>query len=675
MNSIRTHRKTVSGKNTGPLTQEQNSSHETEYPFRKFYLRYAVNLLSSYTLSKEVLNYIISLVSIPLRFTLIEHLHNEGAFDDEDDHKKALANVDEQEQWTGYLYKAIITGKLKTGTRNMREYLGNILNEELQLLAGVEYPGFEKRMGKLMSLFYLTVEEIELLNFLYCIYSSGNRPFSKAADDIGFQEFFKFTSICTELPLPLVKKHLTLEGSLYQSRIIRYFDPIRSDYVSLDTSIEEYLSGFSDITLIDNYIQVDEDPVYELNSFSVDPMSEKIIKTILNSATPCNLLLYGVAGTGKTEFARSMVRALHSKLLILKHGQSEQRERYGRHITDSSERIKMLTIINKLLSIDDGILVIDEADFLLNTKSNATGAKASPEKGWLNSFLDSSNAKIIWISNEVGSMEDSTLRRFSYSLYFHEYSDKERHSIWNVILKESPHAHLFTRDLVKSLSSDYRVNAGGIASALKTLSLYITSRGGSKETDNTYEPFIRDILTRHEKLIHDEFDNDDENVILNAITDTYDLSVLNMDIPADTLMSSVEKFKKHLKDYADTYNGSINMLFWGLPGTGKTEFVKYVAKQTRLPLIIKRYSDLENPYIGECEKNIKNAFREARRKKAILFIDEADSFFTSRENAQRSWEVSRTNEFLTQMENHTGIFVCCTNLLPTLDWTDPLKLE
>jgi len=86
-----------------------------------------------------------------------------------------------------------------------------------------------------------------------------------------------------------------------------------------------------------------------------------------------------------------------------------------------------------------------------------------------------------------------------------------------------------------------------------------------------------------------------------------------------------------------------------------------------LPLIIKRYSDLESPYVGEAEKNIKNSFEEAQRKPSILFIDEADSFFTKRETALRSWEISRTNEFLTQMENHIGILICCTNLLPNLD--------
>jgi SpoVK/Ycf46/Vps4 family AAA+-type ATPase len=69
----------------------------------------------------------------------------------------------------------------------------------------------------------------------------------------------------------------------------------------------------------------------------------------------------------------------------------------------------------------------------------------------------------------------------------------------------------------------------------------------------------------------------------------------------------------------------------------------------------------------DTEKNIAAAFRQAEAERAILFIDEADSFFTSREIAERSWEVSRTNEFLTWMENHRGMLICCTNLLPSMD--------
>ena len=60
-------------------------------------------------------------------------------------------------------------------------------------------------------------------------------------------------------------------------------------------------------------------------------------------------------------------------------------------------------------------------------------------------------------------------------------------------------------------------------------------------------------------------------------------------------------------------------------------------------------------------------FAEAESEDAILIIDEADSLLFNRDRAVRSWEVSFTNEFLTQMERFRGILICTTNRLDDLD--------
>lgn len=50
-----------------------------------------------------------------------------------------------------------------------------------------------------------------------------------------------------------------------------------------------------------------------------------------------------------------------------------------------------------------------------------------------------------------------------------------------------------------------------------------------------------------------------------------------------------------------------------------------------------------------------------------MIVDEADSFFADRNNAERSWERTSVNEFLTQMEEFPGILICTTNLKHILD--------
>jgi SpoVK/Ycf46/Vps4 family AAA+-type ATPase len=71
--------------------------------------------------------------------------------------------------------------------------------------------------------------------------------------------------------------------------------------------------------------------------------------------------------------------------------------------------------------------------------------------------------------------------------------------------------------------------------------------------------------------------------------------------------------------------------------------------------------------VGGTERNIAALFRSAAAEKALLFLDEADSFLQERGRAKHSWEVTQVNELLVQMEAFQGIFVCATNLVDALD--------
>jgi SpoVK/Ycf46/Vps4 family AAA+-type ATPase len=81
----------------------------------------------------------------------------------------------------------------------------------------------------------------------------------------------------------------------------------------------------------------------------------------------------------------------------------------------------------------------------------------------------------------------------------------------------------------------------------------------------------------------------------------------------------------------------------------------------------KRASDLLSAWLGQTEKLIAEAFEEAADRRAMLILDEADSFLRDRESAQRSWEVTQVNEMLTWMERHPYPCACTTNLMHSLD--------
>ena len=105
----------------------------------------------------------------------------------------------------------------------------------------------------------------------------------------------------------------------------------------------------------------------------------------------------------------------------------------------------------------------------------------------------------------------------------------------------------------------------------------------------------------------------------------------------------------------------------GPPGTGKSACVRYLADRLGLEVMQKRASDLMSPWVGETERKIAEAFREARDEEAFLVFDEADSLLADRRHAVRNWEVSQTNEMLTWMESHPLPFACTTNFADRLD--------
>ena len=118
-------------------------------------------------------------------------------------------------------------------------------------------------------------------------------------------------------------------------------------------------------------------------------------------------------------------------------------------------------------------------------------------------------------------------------------------------------------------------------------------------------------------------------------------------------------------------------LFYGAPGTGKTETVYQIAKRTGRGIMMADVSKLKSMWVGESEKNLKRLFSKyatcVRRygKAPILCFNEADAIFGVRksgaEDAVDKMENSLQNIILQEMENLRGILIATTNLTENLD--------
>ena len=141
------------------------------------------------------------------------------------------------------------------------------------------------------------------------------------------------------------------------------------------------------------------------------------------------------------------------------------------------------------------------------------------------------------------------------------------------------------------------------------------------------------------------------------------------DFPIAKVESAAQKFLSVLKDGADALpdRPGFNILLWGPPGTGKSEFVNYLGQKLGRKVVVKMGSDILSRYVGDTEKSIREAFAEAEEENAILFLDELDGVMQNRAGASASWEVSEVNELLHQLEHFNGIMIGATNFKDNLD--------
>lgn len=118
-------------------------------------------------------------------------------------------------------------------------------------------------------------------------------------------------------------------------------------------------------------------------------------------------------------------------------------------------------------------------------------------------------------------------------------------------------------------------------------------------------------------------------------------------------------------------------LFYGAPGTGKTETVLQIARQTGRDLMQVDIAGLRDKWVGESEKNIKEVFARYRNLcqtcevMPILFFNEADAIINKRtENVEHSvdkMDNAMQNIILQEIEDLDGILIATTNLTSNLD--------
>ena len=362
-----------------------------------------------------------------------------------------------------------------------------------------------------------------------------------------------------------------------------------------------------------------------------------------------NVLIYGAPGTGKTEFAK-VITALSGAELY----EVECFDREGQSLS-GKERYRSLQVSQSFLKgRNNTVLLFDEVeDVFPSNPSEMLNMFLSDEnhrgsvngKAWVNQTLETNPVPTIWISNSINQIDPAYRRRFQFHLELKNPPQQVRANITRKHLSGLD----VSEEFVGKLAERRTLTPAQIHAAARFAQL---THG---EVPDSVEDLVLRQLDRSDAALGNK--DEDKKSEFRACVTTYDLSLLNIET-----RHPVEKIVGALK-----IKGKGTLCFYGMPGTGKTALGEHISKSIERPLIIKKASDLMSKYVGETEQQMAAMFKEATTEKAVLLLDEADSFLQNRALAQRSYEVTEVNEMLQQMERFEGVFICTTNLIDRID--------
>ena len=531
---------------------------------------------------------------------------------------------------------------------DLRNIVGNLLKERYKILqkSTALLPDLWKQayenLARLAEFLQLNPVEQEVLRF--AMHLRSEEPMRDLLGYLPKSDLQRTAAIVADLlkqPKNQILSALKKGGKLNAYGIIvrNYRLDKVHDYFAWGETLDfdEFVTQpLNEYALLKSCTEIPQVPSLQLDDFAHIAGMKEMMLTYLQQALKhhqkgVNLLIYGVPGTGKTEFAGLLAQALGISAYNITYMDSDG------DVVKAEQRLNYSRLAQTLLNGKQALLIFDEIEDVFNG-SFMERSVAQKNKAWTNQLLENNNVPMIWLSNSVHSIDAAFLRRFDFVFEMPDLPLKNKSALISQLAGgklTAEYVQHFAK--VRSLSPAILTRVFNVANAV----------------DNGKKAFSDVLITLFNEALQAQGKKKIEPLVESKLS--YQLE----------WVSCNENIHKITEGLMRTKKGRI--CCYGPPGTGKTAWAGWLAEQLDMPLLLCKGSDLLDPYVGGTEQKIVEAFESAKRDNCLLVLDEVDTFLFSRDGAERSWERSQVNEMLTQIERFEGLMVVSTNLMNVLD--------
>lgn len=462
---------------------------------------------------------------------------------------------------------------------------------------------------------------------------------------------FHALSVVLHIPIHDIKQSLKSQASLITSGLVSIrhdgIHDLADKFALLSEELADHLisSDMQPMRLLKNICVTTPEANLSLHDYTHIKKFYEVALSHLKNAIKhekkgVNVLLYGQPGTGKTQLARLLAQELG----VVSFDITAEDE--GEPLS-STRRLQRFCMTQKFLANNKKtLLIFDEVEDIFQLDESwlfsSRGRSGAKTKAWVNQILEENPCPTIWIANHIRHLDEAFVRRFD-------------------LVQEIPVPPVRQREkILRNYGVDFLDDSAYKKLAeVETLAPAVVAKAAAVVSDIQSDLQYQSPIEAFENMVSNTLKAQRYNVILhNNATElpaVYDPQFVHTDVDLNELAQGIAQAQ------------SARICLYGLSGTGKTAYARWLAQKMELTLLVKRASDIISCYLGETEKNLARTFTQAQTEKAILLIDEADSFMQDRRKAQRSWEVQHVNEMLTQMEAFNGIFIASTNLMDDID--------